>query len=204
MAQIGRLFVEYGCQYYLAGRFGAFAGLTPIVGNIMHHAVEMLLKGALTRSMTTDRIKAELRHHLLRTWAAFKVQVGNPELDRFDDTIATLNAFEDIRYPDKLFDEGALLMVDITKAGRALQTTNGAAAASTPKYEICLEEIDELAAVIFKFAKINPTAFFSWLQPAAREFMHRENKSFPEKSLLPFPSPRSSAVWPASSMLSSR
>jgi len=180
MVQIGRLLVDYGCQYYLAGRYGAFAGLTPVVGNIMHHAIEMLLKGALTRSMTTERMRAKLRHHLLRTWAVFKDQVGNADLDRFDKTIGTLSTFEDIRYPDKIFDEGALLTVDITKDRRAMQSGGGAAAASTPRYELCLEEIDELVAAIFRYAKINPSAFFGWLEPAAREFMHRENKSFPE------------------------
>lgn len=86
----------------------------------------------------------------------------------------------DIRYPDKIFDEGALLTVDITKDRRAMQSGGGAAAASTPRYELCLEEIDELVAAIFRYAKINPSAFFGWLEPAAREFMHRENKSFPE------------------------
>jgi hypothetical protein len=110
----------------------------------------------------------------------FKDQVGNADLDRFDKTIGTLSTFEDIHYPDKIFDEGALLTVDITKDRRAMQSGGGAAAASTPRYELCLEEIDELVAAIFRYAKINPSAFFGWLEPAAREFMHRENKSFPE------------------------
>ena len=37
-------------QYYVVGRFAAFAGLIPITGNLLHHAVEMFLKGGLSKN----------------------------------------------------------------------------------------------------------------------------------------------------------
>jgi hypothetical protein len=38
-------FFKTGCQYYLAGRYAAFAGLNPVTGNLLRHAVENFLKG---------------------------------------------------------------------------------------------------------------------------------------------------------------
>ena len=147
--QLARLFVDYGCQYYIAGRFAAFAGITPVVGNVFHHAIEMLLKGALLKSMTEAQIRSKLRHRLFDIWATFKAQVNDGSLDVFDDTVRTLNAFEDIRYPDKLFAEGGVLQIDLTKAGKA-QTSGSGTSPSGPRYEVCIEEIDELVAAIFR------------------------------------------------------
>ena len=40
-------FCGLGTQYYIAGRQAAMARLIPVYGNLLHHAVEMFLKGAL-------------------------------------------------------------------------------------------------------------------------------------------------------------
>lgn len=96
-------------------------------------------------------------------------------MNSFDETIRTLNAFEDIRYPDKLFAFGGVLQVDITKAGKAQATGSGA---SAPTYELCAEEIDELVATIFKVSRINPAALFGWIMPDAKTFMFRDNSFF--------------------------
>jgi hypothetical protein len=34
-------FFSTACDYYIAGRFAAFAGLNPVVGNLLYHAIEM-------------------------------------------------------------------------------------------------------------------------------------------------------------------
>jgi hypothetical protein len=175
--QLGRLFIDYGCQYYVVGRFSAFAGLTPIVGNVIHHAIEMLLKGALTTSMTLAEMKGRLGHRLLDMWDAFKTQSGEASLSAFDATIATLNAFEDIRYPEKLFALGGLLQIDITKAGKA-QTTGSSSGSLGPKYELCIEEIDELVDAIFKASRINSSPFFGWIMPEAKRFTFEDNSFF--------------------------
>jgi hypothetical protein len=38
-------FFKTGCQHYLAGRYAAFAGLNPVIGNVLHRAIENFLKG---------------------------------------------------------------------------------------------------------------------------------------------------------------
>ena len=50
------LFFSSATQYYVSGRYAVFAGLTPVVGNLLHHAVEMYLKGALSKTMTLDQL----------------------------------------------------------------------------------------------------------------------------------------------------
>jgi len=41
-------FFGFGFQYYLAGRYAVAAQLLPVAANLLHHAIEMLLKGELT------------------------------------------------------------------------------------------------------------------------------------------------------------
>jgi hypothetical protein len=42
-------FFRTGMEYYIAGRAGARCQLTMITGNLLHHAIEMLLKGELSK-----------------------------------------------------------------------------------------------------------------------------------------------------------
>jgi hypothetical protein len=65
-------FFRYGCQYYVAGRYGVFAALIPVAANLHHHAIEMLLKGALSKSMSLAEMKSKLWHRLQRCWEEFK------------------------------------------------------------------------------------------------------------------------------------
>jgi hypothetical protein len=43
------IFFSSASQYYVAGRFAVFVALNPVAANLMHHAVEMYLKGARAR-----------------------------------------------------------------------------------------------------------------------------------------------------------
>src|SRR5499433_2249964 len=43
------LFISAGMHYYVGGRYAVFAGLNPTAANLLHHAVEMALKGALAK-----------------------------------------------------------------------------------------------------------------------------------------------------------
>jgi hypothetical protein len=52
-----RLFFSTGTQYYVSGRYAVTAGLSPVAGNLLHHAVEMSLKGGLARSMELKELK---------------------------------------------------------------------------------------------------------------------------------------------------
>jgi hypothetical protein len=95
------------------GRWMVHAGpmVTPVAGNILHHAIEMFLKAGLVEYLPTRDLKYNLGHELGKPWREFKAKLADPELDHFDGAIERLDAFEDIRYPDKLVTEGLQLLV---------------------------------------------------------------------------------------------
>src|SRR5260370_6131973 len=98
-------FWDRGCQYYVTGRFAVAAGLNPVAGNLLHHAVEFLLKGALSKTQTLDDLRKH-SHKLLKIWEVFKTAIGDAALGRFDPAIAALHAYEDLRYPDDALKNG--------------------------------------------------------------------------------------------------
>src|SRR4051812_553060 len=87
-------FFSTGMQYYVSGRYAVIAGLIPVAGNLLHHAVEMFLKGGLASSMELNRLK-RLGHHLPKTWNAFKDRLARNGFERFDPVVASLHAFEE-------------------------------------------------------------------------------------------------------------
>lgn len=177
------LFFANGCQYYIAGRYAAFAGLVPVVGNVLHHAIEHFLKGSLSKTKSLKQLR-DLNHNLPKIWDAFKTQANDPTLARFDDVIGTLHEFEDIRYPDSVVSNGMQCTIDITKAARdVVKAMNDALlppstpTLSVPPYTLCLEEIDELVGAIFVAAGRNPRFYFPpSLKPEAKEYLFKENK----------------------------
>jgi hypothetical protein len=150
MADAVDLFFDSGTQYYIAGRFGAFAALNPIAGNLMHHAIEHLLKGGLAKTKSLDELaKKPFGHNLPGIWGAFKTQANDPNLARFDRVISTLHEFEELRYPNSVMVKGMQCTFNITKAGAAM-TTSSSTLLQPPQYNLVLEEIDELVEAIFK------------------------------------------------------
>src|SRR5271154_5387432 len=65
-------FFIYGSQYYVAGRWGMFAALMPVAANLHHHAIEMLMKGALAKTMSTEDLRLKLGHRLPKAWKKLK------------------------------------------------------------------------------------------------------------------------------------
>lgn len=53
-------FFHLAVQYYVAARFAARAHLIPVSGNLYHHAIEMMLKAQLSRSIPLQRLWKEL------------------------------------------------------------------------------------------------------------------------------------------------
>jgi hypothetical protein len=169
------LFFDSGTQYYIAGRYAAFAALNPVVGNLMHHAIEHLLKGGLAKAKSLSELK-KLGHYLPGIWHAFKAQANDPNLARFDSVISTLDKFEELRYPDCVLLNGAQSLINITKAGAAMTTASSSAFPQPPQYDLVVEEIDELVAAIFAAASRNPKAYFgAAFKPEAREYLVRDN-----------------------------
>jgi hypothetical protein len=170
-------FFRYGSQYYLAGRYGMFAGLMPVAANLHHHGIEMLLKGGLSKTMTLEDLNWTLRHHLPKIWKRFKKQANDASLDRFDKVIKELSKFNDVRYPDKTLRSGASMMFDITRVGAAQSSATGKLVANVPKYQLSLEDIDELVSEIFRIASRNPKVYLdiNFPKSEAREFLFRDN-----------------------------
>jgi hypothetical protein len=168
-------FFKCGSQYYVAGRYGMFASLIPVAANLHHHAIEMLLKGALSKSMSLEKLKRNLGHRLPKIWRRFKRQANDASLNRFDNVIKELNKFEDIRYPDKILRSGANMMFDITKVWASQSYVKGT---NEPQYKLCLEDIDELVTAIFKIASRNQKIYLGFMKEEARQFVTRENHHF--------------------------
>ena len=170
-------FFVYGSQYYLAGRYGMFAGLLPVAANLHHHGIEMLLKGALSKTMTLEELKEKLMHNLPKMWRKFKKQANDPSLNQFNKVIKELSKYNDVRYPDKTLHSGARMMFDITRAGAAQSSETGKMGTSMPKYKLCLEDIDDLVSEIFRVASRNPKVYLNmrFAKTEAREFLFRDN-----------------------------
>lgn len=165
-------FFSTGAQYYVAGRFSAFAGLNPVTGNLLHHAIEMFLKGGLSNTKSLGELK-KLDHKLPKVWSEFKRQCGDADLTSFDQVVAELDKFESIRYPDEVLKNGMSSTIDIVRSPQS----KGGLVAQVPHYGVCLEEIDELVAAIFQKASRNPKAYLgNMMMPTAQEFLRRDNK----------------------------
>jgi hypothetical protein len=88
-------FIEYGLQYYAAGRCAVATALNPVAANIIHHAVEMFLKAALCAHTTEDE-RRKLGHDLPKIWQRFKSQYDSKgTLAHFDDCVQGLHEYED-------------------------------------------------------------------------------------------------------------
>jgi len=96
-------FCDLATQYYISGRLAAKCFLVPVYGNLLHHAVEMFLKAVLVGTLSIDEMKnKKYGHDLTALWARFKEKENDTALDRFDQTIKNLHAFDSIRYPDEI------------------------------------------------------------------------------------------------------
>ena len=98
-------FLDRGMQYYIAGRFCALAQQFPVCANLLHHSLEMFLKGALCRGHSKIQLQL-MGHNIWKAWVAFKHLHPDPRLNEFDGTVKALNKFERIRYPDQVLTKG--------------------------------------------------------------------------------------------------
>jgi len=166
-----------GSQYYVSGRFATHAKLMPVCGNLLHHAVEMYLKGALCQHVSNIDLKDRktFGHDLMKLWRALKKIAVDQTLDRFDKTISYLNPFERIRYPDKTMKRGMLCRIGFEEGD--LPPVAKRPERKEPHYNLLVGEIDDLVSVLFKKASRNPVAFFNWLGPDGRKHLEQFNSA---------------------------
>jgi HEPN domain-containing protein len=166
-----QLLFENALQYYVAGRFGFFAQLHPTAAIQLHHAIEFVLKGALAHlGESTDG-----KHAIPTLWGRLKARVKNPDLDKFDRTIADLHKFHGLRYPDSILKRGMLSAFNFNReTGGRLVTP-----LEVPEYELNLNEVDELFGAIFIATNLNPKFFTTRLNSEAKAYLTRENAAAP-------------------------
>jgi hypothetical protein len=166
-------FLQRGLQYYVAGRFSALAQQFPICANLLHHSVEMLLKGSLCRSHSKGQLRA-MRHNLRKAWLAFKASHQDPRLNQFDATVSALNKFERIRYPDEVLNKGMIGTFDLFHEHKS--KSQSYLANTPPHYSLNLEDVDQLVALVFEVAKFNPHFFLNSMSVSAREVLNDRNR----------------------------
>ena len=173
-------FCQRGIDYYVAGRFSALPGRSIIVsGNLLHHAIEMLLKGALCKAQTHSPQQIRwMGHNLKRAWKAFKSSFPDPRLNALDSAVKDLNKFEELRYPNTQFSTMVQMM--ILKRAHVAQTNvtstaglTGTRGPTPKKYAYILEDVDELVKLIFDVGRINPQLFP--MPTPALEMLRKDN-----------------------------
>lgn len=161
-------------QYYLAARSAVFVGSVPVVGNLFHHAIEMLMKCFLVRHYSVVDLRDSFRHDLKKLWREFKRHSRAENMDRFDALISTLNLFESARYPDQ--NSGYSVAVDREKWSFR-SGTRGPPTQGMKTYYVNLEEQDELFSALLGAIRVTP----EWvrdmlLMSEAKQLYLRENR----------------------------
>lgn len=154
-------FLPLGLQYYVGGRFLALQLQTPVAGNLLHHAIELFLKAALSDlPIKKLRSRKDFGHDLLKLWAEFSQRSGGSN-EQHVKAINDINKFEEIRYPSENVEELSLhLAIFRQKDGKNMGPSEA--------YSFVLEEVDSLVSFILSYPKIsgfinNMTAHFSEL-----------------------------------------
>ena len=167
--------IRYGIQYYVAGRFAAASGFTPVLANLLHHAVELFLKACLAYDDPVDRIreygsvKRGYRHNLPLLWEDFKKRSSAQLASEFDRIIEELHKFDEIRYPEQLIEGGATILIDLfASEGQQLPRPDD----REPLYVLKLPEVDELMGLLFKATNCNRPLFIAYVNDDRRRLYY--------------------------------
>ena len=169
-------YFKLGTQYYVAGRFGTFAGFLPASGNLFHHAVEMFLKGDLCQTESRVVLKS-YGHRLKRLWKAYKRKHQGIDLAGYDKVISQLEKFERIRYPDDITDRGLIGAIAISGSAPIAERVTPISA-GLPRYSLIVNNVDDLVRAIFEATSRNPSFFFTGMSTDGKAFLYKDNTSF--------------------------
>jgi len=170
---ISDAFFVLGSQYYAVARHSAEEFVSPLAGTLYHHAIEMLLKGALSRQMSITELR-DLGHNLVNLWRAYKSEYPQSNLAQHDLVIEKINRFEKIRYPDSIVNDGMRVGIKIGGQGPALVNQ---IPGNAPKYEVNTERIDNVIRAIFESSNTRSDIYLGQIPEVYR-------KLFPETLLL--------------------
>jgi hypothetical protein len=149
-------FLVLGSQYYALARYCAENFYLPITATLFHHAIEMLLKGYLTKYKTSKELKT-VRHNLVALWEIYKDNSTEESLSRFDYTITQLDRVELLRYPDSMVDDGFILNVSLNPHQPTTEFPNPN---KLPQYSVQVLKLDEIAATIYKSCQVASAPYF--------------------------------------------
>jgi HEPN domain len=168
-------FFRSATHYYISGRFSLISQLFPVGANLLHHAVEMYIKGALLSDLRLKDIRT-YNHSIQKLWGEFKTIFPDPSLnqfDTFDTTVERLDKFEHLRYPDDYLQKDmsgqfALFRNDLVQS----QNTG---ISMPPNYDLILEDVDHLVKIIFEKASVNPGFYIQGINEQAKHFLLLHN-----------------------------
>ena len=167
-------YFDMGLQYHVAARFLLLEVGHSVSGKQAHHAIEMYLKGLLCPT-TTELERMKLGHNLPTIWAMTKPLLAQPVPDLFDTVVETLEQFEKIRYPERIFRKGALMQIGWERfAGPVLVDGRQLRA---PRYELFMNEVDALADHLLNHSNVNREYLRTHLRPGAWGYLSNRNRS---------------------------
>lgn len=148
-------YIVLGCQYYALARYCAEFQYQPVGSTLFHHAIEMLLKGYLSRFLPKSKLK-KIGHDLEKLWTEFATNNKDSQmLSRFNSAVSELNKIEDLRYPESMVDDGLYLNIRI---GAMPLTLPGGD--KLPKYSIEVLDLDEITSEIIKRCNTDAKIYF--------------------------------------------
>jgi hypothetical protein len=152
---------DYGLQYYGAARFAFASAFTQVAPTLLHHAVEMFLQACLAIQDTPAQIhqyrQTYFSHKLPKLWADLKPRYPAGGLHEFDEAIADLERFREIRFPENIAEHGASMQVGLGEPGHA----SGSSHDPAREFNLGTPRIDKLVVKLFGIADRNPR-FHDW------------------------------------------
>jgi hypothetical protein len=169
-------FLDLAFGYYMSGRFAVINGLY-VAPNLVHHAVELLIKYTLLkdvpesqRSAATAQLRQKYGHRLNALWNQYKQYVAPTNLSRFDRVIADISRWENVRYGG--FPAGTSVAKGMGLIRAPAQTSR-----SKDIYLLGLDEVDDLITAIFGASRINPRAVGGhYAHTALGEWYEKDNQ----------------------------
>lgn len=168
-------FYKTALEYYVSGRAALHCLCSLVAGNLIHHAVEMLMKGKLSKTIPLEDLKKQFGHKLPKSWKAFKNLFPAENLTEFDAMIAELGRFEEIRYSDKILDDGVFIGLGFGRGKPSTIDRGKPIERPEPEYQVGLGDVDAFFARLFSLCDLNPKAYFSFLSPQGRQALVEGN-----------------------------
>ena len=174
---IDSYYFNLATQYYVTARWATFTISGTVAGNLFHHAVELYLKGDLSRSMPQNQLRI-FGHNLNRLWKAYKRKYSAVGLASFDNCIRALQKFETIRYPDSIAKRGMFFSIPVARAQPPLVFSVAGGAITPPTYSVVVNDIDQLIGILFSISALNPDFYFAPLSMEGRAVLYCDNPAF--------------------------